>query len=120
MDNTVLQYHRNVRDNKVKKYKFSVIMAVYNVEEYIEEAMQSILDQTIGFEHIQVIMVDDCSTDNSASICERYAALYPENVVFVRKQSNTGAADTRNAAIDHICGVLTTSVDPDDRIDGAV
>lgn len=68
VDNTVLQYHRNVRDNKVKKYKFSVIMAVYNVEEYIEEAMQSILDQTIGFEHIQVIMVDDCSTDNSASI----------------------------------------------------
>ncbi len=120
MDNTVLQYHRNVRDNKVKKYKFSVIMAVYNVEEYIEEAMQSILDQTIGFEHIQVIMVDDCSTDNSASICERYAALYPENVVFVRKQSNTGAADTRNAAIDHICGVLTTSVDPDDRIDLAL
>lgn len=104
----------------MKKYEFSVIMAVYNVEEYIEEAMQSILDQTIGFEHIQVIMVDDCSTDNSASICERYAALYPENVVFVRKQSNTGAADTRNAAIDHICGVLTMAVDPDDHIDLAL
>lgn len=74
----------------MKKYEFSVIMAVYNVEEYIEEAMQSILDQTIGFEHIQVIMVDDCSTDNSASICERYAALYPENVVFVRNRAIRG------------------------------
>lgn len=76
----------------MKKYKFSVIMAVYNVEEYIEEAMQSILDQTIGFEHIQVIMVDDCSTDSSASICERYAALYPENVVVCAQTEQYGGS----------------------------
>lgn len=101
----------------MRKYKFSVIIAVYNVQDYIDEAMESIINQTIGFENIQVIMVDDCSIDDSASVCEKYKEQYPDNVIFIRKNENTGAADTRNYAMEYIQGELTTSVDPDDYID---
>lgn len=101
----------------MKKYKFSVIIAVYNVQDYIDEAMASIINQTIGFENIQVIMVDDCSADDSARVCEKYQKLYPDNVMFIPKEQNTGAADTRNAAIEFIQGELTTVIDPDDYID---
>lgn len=47
------------------KYIFSVIMSVYNVDPYIKEAVNSILNQTIGLEKIQIIFVDDGSTDRS-------------------------------------------------------
>lgn len=73
------------------RYQFSVIMAIYNVQEYIDEAMESIINQTIGFDQVQVIMVDDCSTDDSADICQKYQDLYPNNVVFIRKTENSGA-----------------------------
>ena len=52
------------------KFKFSVIIPVYKVEEYLEETVESVLDQTIGFEeNIQIILVNDGSPDNSGEIC---------------------------------------------------
>ena len=54
-------------------FLFSVIMPVYNTEEYLEEAIQSVIEQTIGFEeNIQLILINDGSTDNSESICKKY------------------------------------------------
>ena len=51
---------------KVKKFKFSVVSAIYNVEKYLKEMIESIVKQDIGFEdNVQLILVDDCSTDNS-------------------------------------------------------
>ena len=55
------------------KYKFSVIIPIYNLEKYLEEAIKSILKQSIGFkENIQLILVNDGSTDNSETICLKY------------------------------------------------
>ena len=54
------------------KFKFTVIMAVYNVGEFIEEAIESVINQTIGFENIQVILSNDGSTDNSGELCDKY------------------------------------------------
>jgi len=51
--------------NMEKQYKVSVVTAVYNVEEYLEEMIKSIIMQTIGFENIQLILVDDGSKDES-------------------------------------------------------
>lgn len=54
-----------------KKRLFSIIMSIYNVELYIEEAIQSIIEQSIGFsENVQLILVNDGSTDASVEICE--------------------------------------------------
>ena len=55
-------------------FEFSVIMAVYNVEPFLKEAVDSLIAQDFGFEKIQLIMVDDGSTDGSGAICDAYAA----------------------------------------------
>lgn len=55
-------------------FEFSVIMAVYNTEAFLEEALESLAQQSYGFEKIQVILVDDGSTDGSGKICDAYAA----------------------------------------------
>lgn len=99
------------------QFKISVTMAIYNVEDYIDEAMESLINQTIGFENIQVVMVDDCSTDGTRTICRQYARKYPQNIVYIEKENNSGAADTRNIALQKCTGEITTSVDPDDYVD---
>lgn len=71
----------------MKKFKFSIIMPIYNVEKYLEEAILSVVNQTIGFEdNIQLVLVNDETPDNSVSIIKKYQSLYPENVVFVDKK----------------------------------
>ena len=56
-----------------REYKVSVVTAVYNVEAYLGEMIESIIRQTIGFENIQLILVDDGSADRSGDICDQYA-----------------------------------------------
>lgn len=69
--------------------KISVIIPIFNVEYYLEEALDSIINQTI-FDDIEVILVDDGSTDNSRFLIEKYAIDY-DNVNVFRKD-NGGAA----------------------------
>ena len=64
-----------------KQFKISVVIPVYNVELYVAETIESVIKQDIGFnENIQIILVNDGSTDHSAQICEAYAKSYPENI----------------------------------------
>ena len=81
-------------------YKFSVIIPVYNVEDYIKESLDSIVQQSIGFDCIQVIIVDDGSTDNSGKICKEYAEKY-DNIDYILKE-NGGVSSARNLGIEHI------------------
>ena len=63
-------------------FKFSIVTAVYNVAPYLSEAIDSILSQDIGFlESVELILVDDGSTDTSGAICDEYQHKYPENIV---------------------------------------
>ena len=57
----------------MENFAFSVIMAVYNTESFLEEAVESLIHQTYGFEKIQLILVDDGSTDGSFAVCQAYA-----------------------------------------------
>ena len=52
------------------KYKFTIISAVYNVSEFLAEAIESVVNQTIGIKNIQFILVDDGTPDNSGEICD--------------------------------------------------
>lgn len=95
-------------------YKFSIIMSVYNVEEYIEDAVESILQQDIGFENnIQIIFVDDGSTDNSGKICDKYKEIYPNNIVVIHKK-NGGLSSARNEGLKYVKGEYINFFDPDD------
>ncbi len=96
---------------------FSVIMAIYNTERYLAEAIDSIVHQTLSFrEHIQLVLVNDGSKDASGAICERYAAQYPQNVVYIDKE-NGGVSSARNAGIARATGQFLNFCDSDDWFD---
>lgn len=96
------------------KFKFSVIMPIYNVGQYLSDAIESVINQTIGFkENIQLILVNDGSTDNCDIICKEYAEKFTENVVYVR-QENSGVSSARNAGIPYIEGKYVNFFDSDD------
>lgn len=91
----------------------SVIIPVYNVEEYLVRCVDSILAQT--YEKLEVILVDDGSKDASGSICDDFAAKDPR--VKVIHQKNGGLSRARNAGIEAASGEYITFVDSDDWIE---
>lgn len=96
------------------RFKFSIIMSVYMVEDFIDEAVKSLLNQTINFKkNVQVIMIDDGSTDGSGAICDKYKKMYPNNFVVVHKE-NGGLSSARNEGLKHIQGRYVNFFDPDD------
>lgn len=96
------------------KYDFSVVMAIYNTEAYLREAIESLVQQTVGFKRIQLILVDDGSKDNSGSICDEYGKKYPGNVVVVHKE-NGGVASARNTGLTYAEGRYLNFMDSDDK-----
>lgn len=99
------------------KYKFSVVIPIYNVENYLRETIESVIHQTIGFkENIQIILVNDGSPDNSEAICLEYKEKYPDNIIYV-KQENAGVSAARNTGMQYIEGKYTNFLDSDDKWD---
>ncbi|MDR2967884.1 MAG: glycosyltransferase [Methanobacteriaceae archaeon] len=95
-------------------YKISIVVPVYNVEKYIETAFKSIKNQTIGFNNLELIMVNDCSKDNSGKIIDRYAKEY-DNCIAIHLNENSGAAGRpRNVAIENASSDYIMFLDPDD------
>ena len=95
-------------------FKFSIIMSIYNVAEYLEEAVDSVINQTIGFEdNVQIILVNDGSTDNSEEICLEYKRKYPENIIAISKE-NGGLSSSRNCGLNYVTGEYVNFFDPDD------
>ncbi|WP_298775762.1 glycosyltransferase family 2 protein [uncultured Shewanella sp.] len=89
--------------------KFSVIMPVYNVEDFVAEAIQSVLDQsTIDFE---LIIVNDCATDNSLKICQ---AFNDPSIIIVNHEVNKGLAAARNTGVRNAKGEYLAFLDSDD------
>jgi len=95
-------------------YKISVIVPIHNVAKYIGESLDSILNQTIGHENLQVIMVDDGSTDESPAIMEEYSKKYP-NFISKRLPTKSGSAGKpRNIGLELATGKYVMFIDPDD------
>lgn len=93
--------------------EISIIVPVYNVEQYLRKCVDSILAQT--FTDFEVILVDDGSPDNSGAICDEYAKL--DSRVRVIHKENGGLSDARNAGIEIAKGKYLGFVDSDDFID---
>lgn len=87
----------------------TVIIPVYNTEKYIQECMQSVLQQT--YQNLQILLINDGSTDNSAEICRRYEA--DPRVCFIDRE-NRGLSATRQEGIDLAKGEYFCNLDSDD------
>ena len=92
--------------------KVSVIVPIYNVEEYINKCVDSILNQT--FKEFELILVDDGSTDNSGNICDTYKSI--DDRVHVIHKNNGGLSDARNFGIEAATGEFLYFIDGDDFI----
>lgn len=91
--------------------KLSIVVPVYNVEAYLRQCVDSLLQQTVPA--YEIILVDDGSKDNSGRICDEYAAKYPELVKAVHK-ANAGLGMARNTGMEHVTGEYVVFVDSDD------
>ena len=96
--------------------KVSVIIPVYNTEKYLEKCLDSVVNQTL--KDIEIILVDDGSTDNSSAILDKYKEI--DKRITVIKQENSGAAIARNNAIEIATGDFLYFMDSDDYVDYAI
>ncbi len=99
---------------KMKEIKVSVIVPVYNVEPYLPRCLDSLIGQTL--QDIEIICIDDCSTDKSLEILHDYMKKDPR-VKVIELSQNSGVATARNAGIDAARGEYLGFVDSDDYVD---
>ncbi len=93
--------------------KISVIIPVYNVEKYIRKCIDSVIHQT--YENIEIILIDDGSTDDSGKICDEYARM--DSRILVIHQENRGIGYVRNIGLDCATGSYIAFIDSDDYVE---
>ena len=91
----------------------SVIVPIYNCEKYLNKCIKSIIDQT--YHNLEIILINDGSTDNSLKICKYYQTI--DNRVKVINKKNEGVANTRNIGLQYATGDLISFIDGDDYIE---
>ena len=95
-------------------YKISVIIPIHNIEKYLEQTLDSLIRQTIGHENLEVLMINDCSTDSSGEIMDSYAGKY-DNFIAVHLTENCGLpGKPRNIGIEKASGEYLMFMDHDD------
>lgn len=99
----------------MNSFVFSVVMAVHNVRDYLDEALESLVRQSFGLERVQIILADDGSTDGSGGICDRWQQKYPGNISVIH-QANGGVSSARNAGLSAAAGKIINFMDADDRM----
>ena len=93
--------------------KITVIVPVYNVEHYLDKCLDSLVNQT--YKNLEIIVINDGSTDNSGIICQEYAQK-DNRIVYIEKE-NGGQSEARNMGLDRITGSYVTFVDSDDWVE---
>lgn len=91
----------------------SIVIPIYNVEKYLPECLDSVINQT--YKDLQIIVIDDGSTDSSGKICDQYAE--KDNRITVIHQKNAGAANAKNTGLDNVKGEYLAFADSDDWVE---
>mgnify|MGYP006070151365 FL=1 len=99
---------------KKNKIKLSIIVAIYNLEKYLPRCLDALVNQTL--QDIEILCVDDGSTDSAPQIIEEYAKKYPEKIKVFHKE-NGGEFTTRNYGLERATGEYVTFVDTDDWVE---
>ena len=94
--------------------KVSIIVPFYNVENYIEKCLQSLVNQTL--EDIEILLVNDGSQDKSEAIVKQFVEKYPNKIIYLEKE-NGGLSDARNYAIPYAKGEYIAFLDSDDYVE---
>lgn len=94
--------------------KVSIIVPIYNVEKYLERCINSLIGQTL--DDIQIILVNDGSTDSSGEIAKEYAIKHQDKIMYLEKE-NGGLSDARNYGLPYATGEYIAFLDSDDYID---
>ncbi|MFS9292238.1 glycosyltransferase [Streptococcus mitis] len=93
--------------------KITVIVPVYNVEHYLDKCLDSLINQT--YKNLEIIVINDGSTDNSGIICQEYAQK-DNRIIYIEKE-NGGQSEARNMGLDRMTGSYVTFVDSDDWVE---
>lgn len=96
-------------------YKLSVIIPVFNAEDYIKECLDSVVDQSLGIDNIEVMIVNDNSCDSTLDIISQYTDKYP-SFKLISNKSNLGPGESRNMALKEVSSDYVTYLDADDFI----
>ena len=96
------------------KDKISILMAVYNAEDYLRQAIDSVLAQT--YTNWQFIICNDCSTDGTQVILDEYKKIYPDKFVLIRNEKNSRLAFSLNHCLEYADGEFSARMDGDDYI----
>jgi len=104
----------NNKSTDKMNFKISVIIPIFNAERHLEKSIESIIQQSIGFENIELLLIDDNSKDSSTSIIQKYAKDY-KNIVPIYLNKNSGNASTpRNIGIKKSTSKYLMFLDSDD------
>lgn len=109
-------YYRNTGVLPTYKPVLSVIVPCYNVEAYVERCIQCILHQTLGLDKMEILLVNDASTDHTLDILRNYEKQYPQNIHVIDLEQNAGLSHARNVGIKHASTEYIAFVDSDDWI----
>ncbi|MBR1598150.1 MAG: glycosyltransferase family 2 protein [Lachnospiraceae bacterium] len=97
--------------------KITIILPCYNVEQYIDRCFQSLKNQTIGFENMELIFVNDASTDGTLNRLTALEQQYPDNIIVINFTENRRQGTARNVALEYASAPYIGYVDSDDWVD---
>ncbi|MDL2301841.1 glycosyltransferase [Lachnospiraceae bacterium OttesenSCG-928-D06] len=98
----------------MKMKKISVIIPCYNSEAYIHECFESLKNQTIGIDNLELIFINDASTDNTLDILNSFEKEYPYSIVVIDLEENIRQGGARNVGLQYITGEYVSFLDSDD------
>lgn len=98
-------------------FKISVIIPCYNVSKYIDRCLASIVNQTIGIDNLQIICVDDASTDDTWSHLQEFEQKYSDHIFLIRLETNNRQGTCRNIAMQYVKAPWVAFIDADDWVE---
>lgn len=99
----------------MEKY-ISVIVPCYNVSSYLDRCINSLINQTIGYEHLEMIFINDASTDNTLNLLLDYEKKYEENIVVINCEENGKQGTARNIGLQYATTKYISFLDSDDEL----
>lgn len=97
--------------------EISIIIPCYNVEQYIDRCLESVVSQTIGLDLLEIILINDASTDNTLNKLYQWEGRFPQNIMVITYEENLRQGGARNIGLKYASGQYIGFVDADDWID---